>query len=155
MYCPSCQAEFIDSITICSDCNISLVENMTPNESLENINWVKVKELPGKVFGEMMGQVLDSAEIPYFLKSDWSASAYNIAPAGLVGSYVQVYVPENFYDKADSLLNENIYVVGFSFPVVPQNQARIRLQISASHSSNQLEQALEAFSKLGKKFQII
>ena len=56
---------------------------------------------------------------------------------------------------ADSLLNENIYVVGFSFPVVPQNQARIRLQISASHSSNQLEQALEAFSKLGKKFQII
>jgi len=58
-------------------------------------------------------------------------------------------------ELADSLLNENIYVVGFSFPVVPQNQARIRLQISASHSSNQLEQALEAFSKLGKKFQII
>ena len=106
MYCPSCQAEFIDSITICSDCNISLVENIGPKESLENINCVKVKELPGKVFGEMMGEILDSAEIPYFLKSDWSASAYNIAPAGLVGSYVQIYVPENFYDKADSLLNE-------------------------------------------------
>ena len=106
MYCPTCQAEFIDSITICSDCNISLVENMALNETLENINWVKVKELPGKVFGEMMGEVLDSAEIPYFLKSDWSASAYNIAPAGLVGSYVQVYVPENFYNKANSLLNE-------------------------------------------------
>ena len=79
---------------------------MAPNESLENINWVKVKELPGKIFGEMMAEVLDSAEIPYFLKSDWSASAYNIAPAGLAGSYVQIYVPENFYDKADSLLNE-------------------------------------------------
>ena len=68
MYCPSCKAEFIDSITICSDCNITLVDNMVLNESLENINWVKVKELPGKVFGEMMGEVLDSAEIPYFLK---------------------------------------------------------------------------------------
>ena len=79
---------------------------MVLNESLENINWVKVKELPGKVFGEMRGEVLYSAEIPYFLKSDWSASAYNIAPAGLVGSYVQIYVPENFYEKADSLLNE-------------------------------------------------
>ena len=79
---------------------------MARNESLENINWVKVKELPGKAFGEMMGEVLDSAEIPYFLISDWSASSYNIAPAGLVGSYVQIYVPENFYDKADSLLNE-------------------------------------------------
>ena len=77
---------------------------MTLNEPLENINWVKVKEVPGKVFGEMMGEVLDSAEIPYFLKSDWSASAYNITAAGLSGSYEQVYVPENFCDKANNLL---------------------------------------------------
>ncbi|HIB73834.1 MAG: hypothetical protein DSY36_01245 [Candidatus Neomarinimicrobiota bacterium] len=106
MYCPSCHDEFIDSITICSDCNITLVENIALNEPLENINWVKVKELPGKVFGEMMGEVLNSAEIPYFLKSDWSASAYNVAPTGLVGSYVQVYVPENFHDKANKLLTD-------------------------------------------------
>lgn len=106
MYCPSCHDEFIDSITICSDCNIALVENIALNEPLENINWVKVKELPGKVFGEMMGEVLNSAEIPYFLKSDWSASAYNVAPTGLVGSYVQVYVPENFHDKANKLLTD-------------------------------------------------
>jgi len=79
---------------------------MALNEPLENINWVKVKELPGKVFGEMMGEVLNSAEIPYFLKSDWSGSAYNIAAAGLSGSYVQVYVPENFCDKANNLLTE-------------------------------------------------
>ena len=77
---------------------------MALNETLENINWVNVKEVPGKVFGEMMGEVLDSAEIPYFLKSDWSASAYNISAAGLAGSYVQVYVPENFCDKANNLL---------------------------------------------------
>ena len=106
MYCPSCKTEFIDTITICSDCNISLVANMALNEPLENINWVKVKEVPGKVFGEMMGEVLDSEGIPYFLKSDWSASAYNIATAGLAGTYVQVYVPENFCDKANNLLTE-------------------------------------------------
>ena len=79
---------------------------MALNEPLENINWVKVKEVPGKIFGEMMGEVLDSEEIPYFLKSDWSASAYNIAAAGLPGSYVQVYVPENSCDKATNLLTE-------------------------------------------------
>ena len=106
MYCPSCRAEFIDSITICSDCNITLVKNIALNEPKENINWVKVKELPGKVFGEMMGEVLDSEDIPYFLKSDWSASAYNIAPAGLAGSYVQIYVPEEFCDEANNLLAE-------------------------------------------------
>ena len=106
MYCPSCKSEFIDSITKSSDCNITLVENIAFNEPLENINWVKVKEVPGKVFGEMMGEVLDSEGIPYFLKSDWSASAYNIASAGLSGSYVQLYVPENFCDKANNLLTE-------------------------------------------------
>ena len=106
MYCPSCKSEFIDSITICSDCNITLVENIAFNKPLENINWVKVKEVPGKVFGEMMGEVFDSEGIPYFLKSDWSAAAYNIASAGLSGSYVQLYVPENFCDKANNLLTE-------------------------------------------------
>ena len=106
MYCPSCHTEFIDNIIICSECNITLVANIPLNEPLENINWGRVKELPGKVFGEMMGEILDSAEIPYFLKSDWSASAYNIAAAGLSGSYVQVYVPENFCDRAIDLLTE-------------------------------------------------
>ena len=46
MYCPSCKAEFIDSITICSDCNITLVDNMVLNESLENINKVFDEKLP-------------------------------------------------------------------------------------------------------------
>ena len=52
---------------------------------------------------------------------------------------------------ADDMLNEGIYVIGFSYPVVPQGQARIRVQISAGHSRADLDRALEAFAKVGKR----
>jgi glycine C-acetyltransferase len=52
---------------------------------------------------------------------------------------------------ADEMLQEGIYVIGFSYPVVPQGQARIRVQISAGHSRADLDRALEAFSKVGKR----
>ena len=56
---------------------------------------------------------------------------------------------------ADDLLVEGIYVVGFSYPVVPQNRARIRVQISAGHTEEQLDRALAAFEKTGKKLNVI
>ncbi len=56
---------------------------------------------------------------------------------------------------AEELLKEGIYVIGFSFPVVPQGQARIRTQISAAHSVQDLDRAIMAFEKVGKKLGII
>jgi len=56
---------------------------------------------------------------------------------------------------ADELLNEGIYVIGFSFPVVPKGQARIRTQISAAHDRSDLEKAITAFAKVGKKLKVI
>lgn len=54
-----------------------------------------------------------------------------------------------------ALYEEGIYAIGFFFPVVPQGQARIRTQISAAHEIHHLEKALEAFIKVGKKFDIL
>lgn len=56
---------------------------------------------------------------------------------------------------AEGLLQEGVYVVGFSYPVVPRGQARIRLQLSASHTRAQLEQAIAAFSKVGRTLNVI
>jgi glycine C-acetyltransferase len=70
-------------------------------------------------------------------------------------------VPIMLYDArlsqvmADELLREGIYVIGFFFPVVPKNQARIRVQLSAAHTREQLDQAIAAFSRVGKKLGII
>ena len=56
---------------------------------------------------------------------------------------------------ADQLLEHGIYVVGFSFPVVPKGQARIRIQISAAHTARQLERSLNAFAVVGRNLGII
>ncbi len=56
---------------------------------------------------------------------------------------------------ASKLLDENIYVIGFYYPVVPQGKARIRIQLSAAHEKYHLDKALEAFIKIGKELKVI
>jgi len=56
---------------------------------------------------------------------------------------------------AAMLLEEGVYAVGFFYPVVPKGQARIRVQISAAHSREDMEFALDKFIKVGKELEVI
>jgi glycine C-acetyltransferase len=56
---------------------------------------------------------------------------------------------------ADALLQKGIYVIGFSFPVVPRGQARIRVQLSAAHTPEQIDQAVDAFVEVGRSLGVI
>jgi glycine C-acetyltransferase len=56
---------------------------------------------------------------------------------------------------ADKLLGEGVYVIGFCYPVVPKGQARIRVQLSAAHSPEQIDRAVAAFTKVGKQLGVI
>ncbi len=56
---------------------------------------------------------------------------------------------------ADELLKRGIYVIGFSYPVVPQGQARIRIQVSAAHTDEQIDRAIAAFTEVGKQVGVI
>jgi glycine C-acetyltransferase len=56
---------------------------------------------------------------------------------------------------ADRLLEEGVYVVGFSYPVVPEGQARIRVQMSAAHTREELERAIASFAKVGRALGVI
>ncbi|MDQ3018219.1 MAG: glycine C-acetyltransferase [Bacteroidota bacterium] len=90
----------------------------------------------------------------YFRKGI-SEAGFNIKPG------IHPIVPVMLFDAplsqvfADDLLKEGIYVIGFYYPVVPQGQARIRVQISAGHEREHLDKALEAFIKVGKKHNVI
>lgn len=70
-------------------------------------------------------------------------------------------VPIMLYDAklsqtmADKLLDEGIYVIGFFYPVVPKEQARIRVQLSAAHEKHHLDKAIAAFTKVGKELGVI
>jgi glycine C-acetyltransferase len=59
------------------------------------------------------------------------------------------------HDVAHDMLKEGIYVIGFSYPVVPKGQARIRVQVSAAHTKEHLDRAIEAFVKVGRKYRIV
>jgi glycine C-acetyltransferase len=56
---------------------------------------------------------------------------------------------------ADKLLEKGIYVIGFSYPVVPQGQARIRVQISAAHDEKEIDQAVTAFTAVGRELKVV
>ena len=56
---------------------------------------------------------------------------------------------------ADALLAEGIYVIGFSYPVVPKGNARIRTQMSAAHTPDQIDHAVAAFTKVGRALDAI
>ena len=68
---------------------------------------------------------------------------------------VMLYDARLAADVADAMLDEGIYVIGFSFPVVPRDQARIRVQISAAHETEHLDRAVAAFENVGKKLGVI
>jgi glycine C-acetyltransferase len=55
------------------------------------------------------------------------------------------------HDVARRLLDEGIYVIGFSYPVVPKGQARIRVQLSAAHTTAHIDRAVEAFVAVGRE----
>jgi glycine C-acetyltransferase len=65
---------------------------------------------------------------------------------------IMLYDAELAQNMARDLLGEGIYVIGFSYPVVPQGQARLRVQISANHTPTHLERGLDAFTRVGKKY---
>jgi glycine C-acetyltransferase len=58
-------------------------------------------------------------------------------------------------NMANELLKRGIYVIGFSYPVVPQGQARIRIQVSAAHTDEQISRAIAAFTEVGRQLGVI
>lgn len=58
-------------------------------------------------------------------------------------------------DFAARMLQEGVYVIGFSYPVVPQGKARIRTQMCANHTQKDLDIAIEAFAKVGRELKVI
>ena len=101
---------------------------------------------------ELRQQLFENVE---FFRGELSSMGFTLAGAGHPIIPVMLGDAELAQKFAELMLNENVYVIGFSFPVVPEGQARIRTQMSAAHSREDLENAIEAFEKVGIKLGII
>ena len=82
-------------------------------------------------------------------------AGFDIKPTKSAICAVMLYDAKLSQEFAARLLNEGIYVIGFYYPVVPQGQARIRVQLSAAHSMAHLEKAIAAFTKIGKELGVV
>jgi glycine C-acetyltransferase len=90
-----------------------------------------------------------------YFRSKMTEAGFDIKPGEHPIVPIMLYdavIAQNF---AAELLNEGIYVIGFFFPVVPKGQARIRVQLSAAHEQKHLDKAIYAFTKIGKKLNVL
>ncbi|RUO33931.1 glycine C-acetyltransferase [Aliidiomarina soli] len=90
-----------------------------------------------------------------YFREKMSAAGFELAGADHAIIPVMLGDAKVASEMADRLLDEGIYVIGFSFPVVPKGQARIRTQMSAAHSREQLDRAIDAFIRIGKDLGIV
>jgi glycine C-acetyltransferase len=84
-----------------------------------------------------------------------NAAGFAIKPGTHPIVPIMLFEEKLAHAMAEALLAEGIYVIGFSYPVVPKGQARIRVQISAAHKAEDLDRAVDAFKKVGKKMAVI
>lgn len=90
-----------------------------------------------------------------YFREKLTRMGFNITPGIHPIIPIMLFEEKLAHDMADRLLDEGIYVIGFSYPVVPKGKARIRIQMSAGHERDHLDKALAAFEKTGKEFGVI
>lgn len=87
--------------------------------------------------------------------SRMSKLGFDIKPTQSAICAVMLYDAKLSQEFASKLLDEGIYVIGFYYPVVPDGEARIRVQLSAAHEQDHLDKAIQAFERVGKELEVI
>ncbi len=90
-----------------------------------------------------------------YFRSKMEEAGFDLVGADAAIVPVMLYDAKLSQDMANALLKEGIYVIGFFFPVVPKEKARIRVQLSAAHNKEHLDKAIAAFIKVGKELKVI
>lgn len=101
---------------------------------------------------ELRDRVMENAD--YFRKK-LTAAGFDLKPSESAICALMLYDAVLSQQFAAKLQTEHIYVTGFYYPVVPKGQARIRIQLSAAHTREQLDRAIAAFIKIGKELKVI
>ncbi|MDE6006158.1 MAG: glycine C-acetyltransferase [Muribaculaceae bacterium] len=101
---------------------------------------------------ELHDKLMDNVE---YFRTKMLEAGFDIKPTQSAICAVMLYDAKLSQEFAAEMQKEGIYVTGFYYPVVPKGQARIRVQLSAAHSREQLDKAIAAFIKVGKKLNVI
>ncbi len=101
---------------------------------------------------QLRDKVWDNA---VYFRKEMIAAGFDIVPGNTAIVPVMLHDKPHAIKMADMLLKEGVYVIGFVYPIVPKGKARIRVQVSAAHSREDIDFALAAFKKIGKELKLI
>ncbi|MGL5731031.1 MAG: glycine C-acetyltransferase [Bacteroidales bacterium] len=101
---------------------------------------------------ELHDQLVENVQ---YFRTKMIEAGFDIKPTQSAICAVMLYDAKLSQDFAAKMIEEGIYVTGFYYPVVPKDQARIRVQLSAGHNREDLDQAIAAFIKVGKELKVI
>jgi glycine C-acetyltransferase len=111
---------------------------------------------------KVLDLLTESAELPAktmanatYFRGKMAAAGFDLVKGDTAIVPVMIYDAPLAVKFADELLKEGVYVIGFVYPVVPKGRARIRVQLSAAHTTEQIDFAVAAFIKVGKSLGII
>ena len=95
------------------------------------------------------------AESTRYFRKRMTDAGFDIRPGTHPIVPIMLYDAALAKEMAARLLTEGIYVIGFSYPVVPKGEARIRVQLSAVHERDHLDQAIDAFTRVGQELGVV
>jgi glycine C-acetyltransferase len=122
--------------------------SLTPAIVGASIEMFRMLKESNELHDKLMGNVA-------YFRDKMLAAGFDIKPTQSAICAVMLYDAKLSQDFAAEMQKEGIYVTGFNYPVVPKDQARIRVPLSAGHDREHLDRAIDAFIKVGKKLGVI
>ena len=103
MICPQCHAEYLSHINICGDCKNPLVDASNIDLPITEMKWLPLPIIEGKIYADMIIDLLNQDSIPHYVKMDWTSSAYLVEAASLPNQVIRIFVPKEHLKKASSI----------------------------------------------------
>jgi hypothetical protein len=105
-FCPSCRLEYRKGSMVCPDCNATLVEQLPEEKPAADISFVRLPDLPGRVYAQMVKGALEKRGIPCYIQTDGVGGAYRIDGTGVVGAGASLFVPEDRLEECLQIQHE-------------------------------------------------
>ncbi len=105
MICPNCQAEYLDNITECGDCKVTLIDACALDLPISEMTWTPLPVFIGTTYVDIVIEILNQKDIPHYVKNNWSSSAYGIRGSGLIDNVIRIFVPKSYKQQATGIVN--------------------------------------------------
>ena len=103
MICPKCHDEYLANFKTCGDCNTKLVNASLIDIPVPEMTWKLLPKFEGRLYADMIIEIFNKKDIPYYVKTNWTSSAYGVQGIGISSDLVRIYVPELSHKAASEI----------------------------------------------------